>query len=185
LGSSRIARLSFGAKSAPMPPRHSGGPGGCPGDLGSAFAGRLPPVQRRRREFRFRDIVLREGRARPVCTGGRLGSVLFARHFYKPLTIAARPAARHWRHDDAVGRRQWYRVDDFRLAERGNRTQALFSDLPVYVHCLFPPLRYRGQPVATHRFSTAARLLRRRPAAGPAIDHFRHISAREAHVGRR
>jgi hypothetical protein len=41
-------------------------------------------------------------------------------------------------------------------------------------------LIYRGQPVATHRFSTA---LRRRPAAGPAIDHFRHISAREAHVG--
>src|SRR5580704_5378896 len=42
------------------------------------------------------------------------------------------------------------------------------------------PLRYREQPVATHLFSTAARLLRRRPAAGPAIDYSRHVSAGKA-----
>jgi hypothetical protein len=40
--------------------------------------------------------------------------------------------------------RQRYRADDFGLAERGDRAQALFSDLPTIVHCLFSPLRYRN-----------------------------------------
>jgi hypothetical protein len=42
-------------------------------------------------------------------------------------------------------------LDDFGLAERGDRAQALFPDLPTIVHCLFSPLRNCNLPAVPTR----------------------------------
>ena len=54
---------------------------------------------------------------------------------------------------DLLSRRQRHRVDDFRLAQRHARAQALFPDLPDHVHGLLVPVRHGGQPRRARRSS--------------------------------
>src|SRR6266478_1170680 len=64
-----------------------------------------------------------------------------------------------------------YIAGDLRLAWRGARPQTLFPDLHRHVHGQLAPLWDIHQSRGTHRLPTRAGLLRRRPAAQPAIDH--------------
>src|ERR1700722_9318341 len=72
---------------------------------------------------------------------------------------------------DLLSSRQRHRADDLRMARRPVGAQALLHHLHHHVHGLLVSVRRRAEPEPAHHLSFDAGVLRRWPAAEPAIHH--------------